>query len=186
LLAFCRTYFDEVGIGTDVLDQLSVYLDQALNPASHHNPSANFYRRELEQTFIHINTLLEIKNDAIVTCEKQVNLTIECISKIKYQYFFELTDDIRLTKEPNEISKWEENQKYKFKILKTIKYDIDGTETPSDLNHTTAFFTLIEFFEDVCNSIDKKYNELSIKDYDDINNFYKNEEGRTLNQLKPY
>ncbi len=87
LLQKTDTYFNELHFDKEILTKIRLYKDLLLNPLSHHeNGKADIYKKEIDDIFDIINSLLKIKNDAAIKVNKSIRYTI--ITQEGYQFVF--------------------------------------------------------------------------------------------------
>ena len=95
LIEKAHKYFDYVGYNVDVLLDLERYIKRSLNPLSHYNPTANFYRKELEDIFKIYFHLNQLYNKALLSKNDLLVFDVLTTDGTKYTYTIKLMDDIK-------------------------------------------------------------------------------------------
>jgi hypothetical protein len=75
------------------LDKLDRYLKRALNKASHHNPKADFYKKEIEDIFRIIEVLKEMRNIGVIKTNDLMKFAVSTTEGNTYEYVVRLLDD---------------------------------------------------------------------------------------------
>ena len=96
LLQQAKKYFTLVGFDIKPLDLLDRYRLQALNRASHYNPTTEFYKKELNEIFILIQLLKQNRIIPILKADKKIQLEIKTTEGQLFSYEAKLLDDINV------------------------------------------------------------------------------------------
>lgn len=178
----CTEYFNHVGFNTENLDKINRYRERALNQTSHYNPHSNYFKKELQETFEILNELKKYRTDSVAYKDEVLQFAIKSQSGKEFSYKFKPLDDIRLYIEP----KSETNSFYSDKdkrLYGLTEFTSEGTTR--SISNVTSSLTLKEFYDETIEGLEKHIKEPCIKEAD-IYDVFKNEEGKSLNELKTY
>jgi energy-coupling factor transporter ATP-binding protein EcfA2 len=181
LLKDARDYFSYLGFNTTVLDKLDRYLKRALNKASHHNPKADFYKKELEDIFRIIEFLREMRNDGTIKTNDLMKFAVSTSEGNNYEYVVKLLDDIQLYKENSVApSFYKPEDKHSYGL---VAYFENAQEHP--VNGEQRNKTLKELYDFTAAFIKRSKKETPIIE-PDLYSVFKNAANRTLGQIKTY
>lgn len=181
LLKDAREYFNYLGFNTAILDKLDRYLKRALNKASHHNPKAEFYKKELVDIFRIIEALKEMRNGGTIKTNDLMKFAVSTTEGNTYEYVVRLLDDIQLYKEHNEaVSFYKPEDKHGYGL---VAYFENGNEHP--VNGEQRNKTLQELYDFTTTIIRRSKKETPIIEAN-LYTVFRNDENRSLEQLKIY
>lgn len=179
LITKAYQYFDYVGYDTSILDALDRYVKRSLNPSSHYNPKANFYRKELEDIFKIYFELKHLKAVPLIEKNSIIKFDIVTTDGNKYTYTIQLMDDI-LYYEKN-------NVKYILESKDKSKYGLLGC-TINDINTqlfnypSTSLMTLAKLYLYTTDNIKRHLHKQPIFNYNFTDVYYDND-GISLKDL---
>ena len=128
LLQKADTYFDELHFDKEILTKIRLYKDLLLNPLSHHeNGKADIYKKEIDDIFDIITSLLKIKNDAVIKVNKSIRYTIITQEGCQFVFTLQLLNDFRCYKQVD--TDFSFDSKISIQVLSTKKIDTEGGET---------------------------------------------------------
>ena len=182
LIVKCIDYFIHLGFSTEHLDKLNRYRERALNQTSHYNPTSNYFKRELQDTFEILNLLKKFKNDAIVKRDATLHFTISTANGVDYTYFFKPLDDIRLYKEAidNATSFYCNTDKMSYGLIGCT----NGTSSKV-FKGSMNDLSLQEFYNSTLEKLESTSGESCVHSTD-VYDTIKNIDGKSLNELKVY
>ncbi len=165
-----KELYANIGFDTSLLDELDIHRKQSLNPASHHNPESNFYKKEIQRTFEIIEILNKHKIEVLVHFDEELTFVVQCTSGTVHTYKTTILDNIIV-----------------YKKLDSDYYMIDTEErcycmSECDgklIEHKINNMTLQKLYEDTCNYY-KSRGEL-VSYIDALDNFKYN--GKTIREL---
>ena len=182
LLVRATNYFNHLGFSTLLLDRLNRYRERALNQASHYNPTSNYFKRELQDTFEILKELRRYRNEIIIPNDEILNFTITSRSGNDYNYKFKPLSEIRLNLEPGsgKTSFYCDDDKFTFALV-----EFTSPNGTVELDKLTNRRTFQEFYDETITGLEAHIKEVCVRSteiYDTI----KNEAGRSLIELKTY
>lgn len=179
LITKAYVYFDYVGFDNSILDLLDRYVKRSLNPSSHYNPKANFYRKELEDVFKVYFELNQLKNYPLIEKDNILMFEVETEEGNKYKYEMQLLDNILV---------YNKNDKNPYFILDKDKRSYGyvsftkNEEEPQLGNGKSAVMTLQEIYDFTIRGIKSKLKENPIKIANVYQIFY-DINGKTIEEL---
>jgi Recombinational DNA repair ATPase (RecF pathway) len=179
LLVDAKSYFTHIGFDTAPIDKLERYRERSLNPTSHYNPRADYFKRELKEIFSILESLKNNRNEAILRKDDKIKFDIQSQSGTVFGYTAILLDDISLYKKNDGTASF-------FKETDERGYVMIGfTENNSTklLNSEIRCCTLKALYDDTVKFINR--GDISIEEAD-MFSVFKNEIGESLNELKFY
>jgi energy-coupling factor transporter ATP-binding protein EcfA2 len=152
LLNASRIYFSLIGFDTAPIDSLKLHLRRSLNKASHFNPLANFYKRELEEIFKVLAQLESLRIVVIVPVETILTFQLISTNNDSYAFQFKVLDDILIYRGFGINPAWYFNDSdlRAYELLKVKENGVDHT-----LARTERGKTLKGFVEDVKTFVEK-------------------------------
>ncbi|MEO9966952.1 MAG: ATP-binding protein [Reichenbachiella sp.] len=182
LLIKCIDYFNHLGFDISLLDRLNRYRERALNQTSHYNPSSNYFKRELQDTFEILIELKKYRNDVIIKHDSILQFSIESQSGKEYTYSFQPLDNINLYLESGS----DKTSFYCDDDKRT--YGIIGVSHQSKTNIkdiVTTRRSLQELYDETIDALGNRIGEACNR-APDIYDIIKSLEGKSLNELKTY
>lgn len=181
LLKDAREYFNYLSFNTAILDKLDRYLKRTLNKASHHNPKANFYKKELEDIFHIIEVLKEMRNSGVIGTNDLMKFTVSTIEGNTYGYIVKLLDDIQLYKENHQATSfYKPEDKHGYGLVAYFK---NGTEHA--INGDQRNMTLQELYDYTIRLIRIKLKETPIV-APNVFDVFRNSNNENLIQLRTH
>ena len=178
LLQHAKKYFALVGFDQAPLDKLDRYREQSLNRASHYNPKTEFYKKELAEIFSLIELLKKNRIIPVVYSDKQIQFEIKTQEGKTYSYEATLLDDINVYNKNNGSANF-----FVPSDVITLVYTkclIDGTPSKHGQQHKG---TLQSIYNELVSYINKSGTAIVEPD---LYKIIKNENGKTLNDIKTY
>lgn len=179
LIEKAHKYFEYVGYNVEVLFDLERYIKRSLNPLSHYNPTANFYRKELEDIFkiyLHLNQLY---NKALLSKNDLLVFDVLTTDGTKFNYTIKLMDDIRC---------YNKNDGSSYFILDTDKRKYGFVSSainegePKVFNGDSENLSLIDFYNDTADKIKNKFQKEPVIE-EDVKKVFKDVAGNTIEFL---
>jgi len=159
LIARARLYFDYIGFDSSPLDKIDRYIKRSLNPTSHYNPKANYYRKELEDIFSIYFKIRILKSKPLISINEKLKFSINTLSGNIYIYTVQLLDDIRF---------YNANENAGNYLLPTDKQAyilIESTKNRTELTplgHQTSNLTLQELYDETVAGLKTYFREDAI------------------------
>jgi energy-coupling factor transporter ATP-binding protein EcfA2 len=180
LLVSARNYFTYVGFDTAPLDKLERYRDRSLNPTSHFNPRADYFKKELQEIFSILDGLKKNKNEPTLRTNEKIKFAIKTKSGKTFVYTAVLLENIRLyQKSDGTASFFLDNDERHYSVIHCIE---GANETTFD-NPTSG--TLKGLYDETCAGLLQYKTETSIPETDMLKVFT-DAKGKPLEQLKQY
>jgi hypothetical protein len=179
LLVDARTYFIDIGFDTTPIDKLERYRERSLNPTSHYNPRTDYFKRELKEIFSILESLKSNRNEAILRKDDKIKFDIQTQSGKTFSYTATLLDDIRLYKKNDGTTSFFKETDARAYVM--IEYT-EGNSIQS-LNHDIKSCNLQTLYNDTVAFINRKETVIVEADMFSV---FKDERGRSLNDLKIY
>ncbi len=179
LLADAKSYFTYIGFDITPIDKLERYRERSLNPTSHYNPRADYFKRELKEIFSILESLKSNRNEAILCKDDKIVFDIQTQSGKVYIYTAILLDDLTLYKKNDGTASFFKNTDERGYVMigctegistKLFKNDIKSCTLQALYNETVGFINR---------------NETAIEE-EDMFSVFKDERGRLLNDLRIY
>ncbi len=181
LLKDAREYFNYLGFNTAILDKLDRYLKRALNKASHHNPKADFYKKELEDIFQIFEVLKKMRNGGVIRTNDLMRFAVLTNEGNTYEYVVRLLDDIQLYKENDEAASfYKPEDKHGYGLVAYFENGQEHAVSGEQKNKT-----LRELYDFTTTIIRRKKNETPIIEAN-LYTVFRNAHNQNLEQLKIY
>ncbi len=178
LVVQARTYFQYVGFSTILLDKIERYLKRSLNPTSHYNPRANYYRKELEDVFKIHNELLKLKNKPLIAVNEKIKFSISTVEGTTYTYTAQLMDDIKFYNKADGTNNFIVHADKRVCVITGITTD----SITNLVGNRTNDFTLQELYDDTCQGIIRHLHQTPII-IANMEQVYSDIYGNTIEQL---
>jgi hypothetical protein len=172
-------YFEKVGLPIDNLEKIDRYIKRSLNPTSHYNPQANYYRKELEDIFQIYLSLNQLKNDPLVSVNSLLLFDILTKDGVKYTYTVKLLDDIRAYNKNDGLASYlveDDSRKYGYVSILTHGGSL------LELKDDTPQYTLSELYQSALEAVSTKMHKEPIIE-SSILDIFRIESGESLNVL---
>jgi energy-coupling factor transporter ATP-binding protein EcfA2 len=179
LIEKAHKYFVYVGFNVDILLDLERYIKRSLNPLSHYNPTANFYRKELEDIFKIYSHLNQLYNKPLLSKNDLLVFDVHTTDKTKYSYTIKLMDDLKC---------YNKNDGSAYFILDkdTRKYGFVSSATndgnPKTFNGDSDNLNLSGFYKETTDKISAFFHKVPILETDMLK-IFKDINGNTIESL---
>lgn len=170
-IIYAKTMYTAIGFDTKILDELDRYRSESLNPTSHHNPTSNYYKHDIERTFEIISILDAHKISTLIPKDEILELKIQCSDESMSTYEIKILDDILVYKKPDSVYYLNDTDKRHYEITK-----IDAIECNYKINSKT----LLELYNETVECLRKRRKNPIIEE--SIGNVFYYKE-RTINEL---
>lgn len=180
LLVRARLYFNLIGFDTSLLDKLDRYRTRSMNSASHYNPKADYYKKELTEIVSILEDLKKNKNQPIIKKNELIKFSVGTQGGITFGYTVRLLDDICLyIKNDGIVSFYNDADKRTYVVIEIT----ETNQQPTAPNYNMNNMTLLELYNSVMPYINR--NHLAIVQ-SDMYTVFTDVNGQTLEQLKIY
>lgn len=180
LLNKAKEYFTYARFDVSPLDKLDRYRVRSLNPASHYNPRADYFKKELSEIFGILDALKNNKHESLLSKNDKIKFTIRMKTGESYHYLVALLDDIRLyQRSDGSPSYFIDSDKRDYVIVEVREDDKEATTKGNPVTNRSLW----ELYLDTAKYLSKKGKVVL------SNNVYRvftNESGTTLLDLKMY
>lgn len=180
LIVSARAYFTHVGFDTTPLDKLERYRERSLNPSSHFNPRADFFKRELQDIFSILEGLKANKNFPLLRRDSLIKFEIHTTAGKVFAYTATILDDICLyQKSDGSASYFIDTDQRAYAMIGVTEDNL----TTRLLTNVTNLRTLQVLYDETVAFINQHHTAMVVADmyqvFTDIN-------GNTLDSLKQY
>jgi energy-coupling factor transporter ATP-binding protein EcfA2 len=179
LIKKAYSYFEYVGYDTTILDALDRYIKRSLNPSSHYNPKANFYRKELEDIFKIYFQLNQLKRIPLLESNSILKFDVHTTDGTKYTYITQVMDDVLYYENGNSKYILDYKDKRKYGLIGCTENDIT---TQLFNNSATSLMSLEKLYLYTTDAIKKQKKQQPIFNYNFTDVYYDND-GVSLKDL---
>ena len=169
-IAYAKSMYAAIGFDTSILDELDRYRSESLNPTSHHNPTSNFYKHDIERVFEIIELLDNHKITTLIPKDQNLILRVNFTDGTSLNYEVKILDNILIYKKPDGIYYLQSSDKRHYVIKK-----IDNM----DVNYKINSMTLLSLYQDTIAGIPDKNKKAVIEDVETAYSY----NGKTIKEL---